>query len=391
MSAQSARSAPSGPPAPGLRRGDARSEAESPPKPASTRKRAASQGEQGEQGADGVALSVRNIPFTASSGEFSAFLDAAGVAVTKLTLHTRKKNPALHVGSATVVVADGASADALLSRDGADFMGRAIRVGRPKAPAKKTAPEKKTRSDAPPPPAVVAGVFVITVAGGRRVSVAVGAVDGAVVDASKDEIRELPLYGTAAEVRCFRTAGDVCEGVALLRRSLARGGGDVATADGGVARVLGFDTETKPTFRKGEAQKAVALVQLATRDLVCLFLLYKCDASGLPGPLMDLLGDADVLKVGVGCSGDEKALRKRCPAFDARGTFVDLERLAKAKFPNLRACGLRGLVGSLGRQRLSKGQQCANWEAPHYTPAMVKYAANDAAAGLFCLDAILAK
>ena len=71
-----------------------------------------------------------------------------------------------------------------------------------------------------------------------------------------------------------------------------------------------------------------------------------------------------------------------------RGSFLEIDKIAKTKFPNLKACGLRSLVAILARKRMSKGQQTKNWEQPAYTPAMVRYAANDAAAGLLCLWAL---
>ena len=154
--------------------------------------------------------------------------------------------------------------------------------------------------------------------------------------------------------------------------------------------VLGFDTETKPVFRKGQAPNTVCLVQLATRSLVVLFRLSRLAGAALPASLRALLEDPAILLVGVGCSGDEASLRKRCPDLDCGGTLFDLEKLAKSKYPSLRACGLRGLVGSCAKMRLSKAQNTANWELAEYTPAMAKYAANDAAAGLFILDVLLA-
>ena len=152
---------------------------------------------------------------------------------------------------------------------------------------------------------------------------------------------------------------------------------------------LGFDTETKPVFRKGQAPNTVALVQMASRSLICLFRLSKLEGSSLPESLRALVEDPAVLLVGVGCSGDEQSLRKRCRDLDARGTLFDLEKLAKARYPGLRSCGLRGLVASCSQQKLSKAQNTANWELAEYTPAMVKYAANDAAAGLYILDLLL--
>jgi len=108
--------------------------------------------------------------------------------------------------------------------------------------------------------------------------------------------------------------------------------------------------------------------------------------GGMPDSLRRLLEDASVLKCGVGCAGDEVTLSRRCPGLDVQGSFLEIDKIAKAKFPNLKACGLRSLVAILAKKRMSKGQQTKNWEQASYTPAMVRYAANDAAAGLLCLE-----
>ena len=92
-----------------------------------------------------------------------------------------------------------------------------------------------------------------------------------------------------------------------------------------------------------------------------------------------------MLKVGVGCAGDELDAEQAVYKAKRSAIVIQGDRQNRQSFPNLKACGLRSLVAILARKRMSKGQQTKNWEQPSYTPAMVRYAANDAAAGLLCL------
>ena len=69
--------------------------------------------------------------------------------------------------------------------------------------------------------------------------------------------------------------------------------------------LLGFDTETRPTFRKGRKNK-VSLIQLSTGTLACLFRINKL---GFPDELIDLLSDPEVIKAGVAVHDDIRFLR----------------------------------------------------------------------------------
>ncbi|KAJ1462461.1 ribonuclease H-like domain-containing protein [Pelagophyceae sp. CCMP2097] len=229
----------------------------------------------------------------------------------------------------------------------------------------------------------------------------IGPVDQTVEDVSKELISTLPSYelSQATRVLVCNTRSEAAAAVRQLRDQVASGLVDVtALREGRRCSALGFDTETKPTFRKGEAQNKVALIQIAGRDLIALFRLSLFDAEdeahhdgGIPQELRALLEDPDVLKVGVGVAQDTKSLRARVSDFDARGSFFDVEQLVRKRFPGLRRCGLRGVVASVAGRRLSKAQQCANWEQLKYSPPMTKYAATDAAAGLLILDVVLSE
>ena len=148
--------------------------------------------------------------------------------------------------------------------------------------------------------------------------------------------------------------------------------------------VVGFDTETKPVFVAGRPPNDVALVQLAVRGLIVLVRLDLI--GGMPDSLRRLLEDASVLKCGVGCAGDEQTLSRRCPGLGVRGSFLEIDKIAKTKFPNLKA---RPPVARRDPRPEAHEQGATNGrEQPPHTPAMVRYAANDAAAGLLCFGAL---
>ena len=137
--------------------------------------------------------------------------------------------------------------------------------------------------------------------------------------------------------------------------------------------VLGFDTETRPTFTKGKVCRP-ALIQLATAETVYLLQLTRIPFSD---NLAELLSSPRVLKVGVAIHDDMKALA-RIHAFRADGV-VDLAAMARAR--GIQAQGLRTLSANLLGFRISKSAQCSNWENRELTPQQIKYAATDAWVG----------
>ena len=138
--------------------------------------------------------------------------------------------------------------------------------------------------------------------------------------------------------------------------------------------ILGFDTETKPSFKKGKQNK-VALLQLATDECAYLFRLNKI---GLPEELKKILENTKILKIGLSLKDDFAALnRLRKIEYNA---FVELQNLAQ-KF-NIKNRGLRGIYGVLFGKKISKAQRLSNWEADTLSNAQQEYAALDAWASL---------
>lgn len=138
----------------------------------------------------------------------------------------------------------------------------------------------------------------------------------------------------------------------------------------GRENVLGFDTETRPAFKKGESYPP-SLIQLAAGDGVYIFQIRRINSHKA---LSDILADRFVLKTGIGVSDDIKKLNDVVP-FEPAG-FIGLAGMAaKAGIKN---AGLRGLAALLFGFRISKQTQCSRWDAPTLAPAQIVYAATDA-------------
>jgi ribonuclease D len=134
--------------------------------------------------------------------------------------------------------------------------------------------------------------------------------------------------------------------------------------------VLGFDTETKPAFKKGENHK-VALLQLSTSERAFLFRMQRI---GMPEGLKKLLSDPEIIKAGVAIRDDIIALQK-VTRFKPGG-FIELQDHAKNS--GILNFSLKKLCAILCGFRISKSQQLTNWEADELTPQQMVYAATDA-------------
>ncbi|TAN55531.1 MAG: 3'-5' exonuclease domain-containing protein 2 [Betaproteobacteria bacterium] len=143
-----------------------------------------------------------------------------------------------------------------------------------------------------------------------------------------------------------------------------------ALADIGGESVVGFDTETRPSFRRGESYRP-CLAQVATARAVYLFQLQQQDFSGA---IAGLLGARGIVKVGVSVAED---LRQLKTLFPAEETSV-LDAGAVAKRHGLRQTGLRNLAAIFLGIRIPKGKRTSNWSAPRLSAAQIIYAATDA-------------
>lgn len=135
-------------------------------------------------------------------------------------------------------------------------------------------------------------------------------------------------------------------------------------------KLVGFDTETKPVFVKGQ-RHFVALMQIALPDRV---FLIRIKFTGVTPELIAFLEDDKILKVGVGVRDDIKALQI-LKKFTAAG-FVELADMARNA--GLEVESVKKLTALLLGFRISKSAQTSNWEADRLDSKQVSYAATDA-------------
>ena len=147
-----------------------------------------------------------------------------------------------------------------------------------------------------------------------------------------------------------------------------------AAAELASATALGFDTETKPSFQKGEIYP-VALLQLATDTDAFLFRLRTLTDFTV---LANILENKEIVKVGVAIRDDLKLLQKLFKFHPEH--FIELQTLAKQK--GLKNLGLKGMTGEVLKSSLSKRAKMTNWDAPTLSDQQIMYAATDAWIGL---------
>jgi ribonuclease D len=134
--------------------------------------------------------------------------------------------------------------------------------------------------------------------------------------------------------------------------------------------ILGFDTETKPSFKKGKLHPT-SLIQLATPSQAWIMRVARI---GYPERLLRILSSDEVLKVGLGLNDDLRRLRSDFH-FEPGG-FLDLQQYAGAF--RIDEKGLKKLSAIVLGRRISKSQQVSNWDADQLTEAQLRYAATDA-------------
>ena len=136
------------------------------------------------------------------------------------------------------------------------------------------------------------------------------------------------------------------------------------------ARLVGFDTETRPSFRKGQLHK-VALMQLATDDFCFLF---RLNVLGIFDGLKEFLGNPQITKIGLSIH-DDFAVMRRSADINPEG-FIELQDYVK-RF-GIADISLQKIYAIVFGECISKGQRLTNWEAPELTEHQQTYAAIDA-------------
>lgn len=171
---------------------------------------------------------------------------------------------------------------------------------------------------------------------------------------TKERIGELSIETFDGEIIVIDKVEDVADAVNYLKQF----------------KVIGFDTETKPVFRKNASNK-VALMQLSTLDKCFLF---RLNLIQYPDELDDLICSKDVMKVGLSLRDDFAALRQRsdCPPLN----FIDLQTFVKDY--GIKDMSLQKIYAILFNKKIAKNQRLSNWEAKTLKESQKMYASIDA-------------
>jgi ribonuclease D len=171
---------------------------------------------------------------------------------------------------------------------------------------------------------------------------------------TSEEINSLPIAAYEGTVHVVRTEAELEKAMHALRRE----------------SLLGFDTETKPNFARGE-NNPLSLIQFAgsrAAYIIQLRHLPSCD------PLLKLFSDERIIKAGVDIPQDIIKLQERIG-----GDYKNCEDVSlHAKQAGLKNFSLRGLAAVLLGVRITKGMRVSNWARDTLLPSQIKYAATDA-------------
>ena len=175
---------------------------------------------------------------------------------------------------------------------------------------------------------------------------------------SADAVNLLPMKSYEGPIHLVRTQAELAKALSHLSRQ----------------KVLGFDTESRPVFKKGVTSHT-SLVQLASAQGVWL---VQLNAVPFDKELAALLANPKIIKAGVAIGDDMRALARLYPF--APAGLADLSTMARHL--HLKTLGLRTLAANLLGIRISKRAQCSNWAREELEPRQIVYAATDAWLGL---------
>jgi len=186
---------------------------------------------------------------------------------------------------------------------------------------------------------------------------------------TKEQIRALPMYeGLGLEdITIVETQEEAALALAALNNETC----------------LGFDTESKPIFLKGQVSPGPTLIQLATSTHAYLFPVRFSSALAAARTLLE---NGAIEKVGFGLQGDTKELRNKLDIaiVNTKNLSVTLKKLAGEKNP----IGARAAVAMVLHKRLGKGAQKSNWGKYPLKNHQIKYAANDANCAICVVESL---
>ena len=171
---------------------------------------------------------------------------------------------------------------------------------------------------------------------------------------NKEELSNMPKAAFPGQIHVVSTPQEAERAVAYLKK----------------CPLVGIDSETRPSFSKGQVHK-VALLQVSSEEHCFLFRLNQ---TGLTLPVIMLLENPNVIKVGLSLKDDFMMLHKRAP-FEQRGC-IELQEYVRMF--GIQDKSLQKIFGILFGQKISKSQQLSNWEAEQLTQPQQLYAATDA-------------
>jgi ribonuclease D len=171
---------------------------------------------------------------------------------------------------------------------------------------------------------------------------------------SNDELAEMPLSSFEGVIHVIEYPEDLDNALKYLNNQ----------------PILGFDTESRPAFRKGQVFP-VSLLQLATSDQAFLFRINKI---GLPAGIVKILASSKILKIGVAIRDDIKILQ-RIVHFKPSG-FIELQDLVKDY--GIENFSLKKLSAIVLGFRISKAARLTNWDVQELSEQQLIYGATDA-------------
>ena len=182
---------------------------------------------------------------------------------------------------------------------------------------------------------------------------------------NKEALQQMPLAAFEGEVIVVDKPEMVAQAVAYLRKQ----------------RVVGVDTEARPSFQRG-IHYPTALVQIASHERCYLFRLTHV---GMPEELAALFADPKICKVGLAFKDDINGLRRRRNFIPAN--CIDIQKMVTQY--GILDMGLQKLFAICFGKKISKTQQLTNWENSHLTPEQARYASTDAWATLLIYEDLL--
>ena len=171
---------------------------------------------------------------------------------------------------------------------------------------------------------------------------------------NKEQLKQLPRAKFPGAIELIQTKASALKALEYLNKH----------------SVLGIDSETRPAFVKGQSYK-VALLQISS-DEICY--LFRLNMIGFIQPLIDLLENPNIIKVGLSLRDDFMMLNKRAAL--KQKNCIDLQDYVN-QF-NIKDKSLQKIYALLFKEKISKSQRLTNWEAKELTDAQKKYAAIDA-------------